>query len=350
MSSFSIPDTLSKIEIATGKVNADTGAEISPHSGKAQFAVNNGAGEILAGNLSVLVDGQAKAEWFKIEGKEQRDFPITKSETVDVSVSVPANVTPGAYSFRLQVASVTEPDNEFAISPSSTFTVPEAEKIVVGKKSKWWLWLLLGLLALAIIGGVVWALTRPKPPIVDPPKEIPPTAEASTAAVPDLIGKSVNEAKRLAADFDFKANPGQATGAQPNTVMTQNPGKDLIRSKGDPLVVTFDPGVQVPPLRGSRLADATNAILGSKLVQGQITTHCINSGLPNMVHDQNPKPGGPVASNTTVTLVITTLPPSPLLPCRTKVLTRAEAAAALAASKSVKSSVSTKAVSVPIQK
>jgi hypothetical protein len=346
MSSFSIPDNKPKIELNKGSVDAVSGAALSPHSGAVQFAVNNGAGEIIDGKLSVLPDGQAKPEWFSIDGDAQRDFGTSGSETVKVNVSVPADVAQGDYSFRLQVAAVTDPDNEFAISPSTAFTVPAAEQKGGKKKSKWWLWLLLGLLALAIIGGVVYALTRPKPPPpVDPATEAPPTAEPTTAVVPDLIGKSVDEAKGLAANFEFKANPGQVTGAQPNTVLTQNPGKDLTRSKGDPLVVTFDPGVQVPPLVGSRLADATNAILGAKLVQGRITTHCIRTGMPNLVHDQNPNQGTPVPANTTVTLVITALPPTPFERCQSKVLSASEARNAAVLSKAVNSTTFNKAAS-----
>jgi hypothetical protein len=306
MSSFSIPDIPPKTELNKGSVDAVSGAALSPHSGAVQFAVNNGAGEIIDGKLSVLPDGQAKPEWFTIDGDAQRDFGTSGSETVKVNVSVPADVAQGDYSFRLQVAAVTDPDNEFARSPSTAFTVPVAEKTGGKKKSKWWLWLLLGLLALAIIGGVVYALTRPKPPIVEPPKESPsPTAEPSTAAIPDLVGKTLDQAKGLAQDFDLTPVAGAAEGKQPDTILKQSPESGTTQNKGIPLKVTFDPGVVVPAELIGKTAEQSINILGRAGLHVQETrTACRSSGTDGQIVETTPAPNTRVAKDTGVTVHI----------------------------------------------
>lgn len=322
MSSFSIPDIPPKIELNKGSVDAVSGAALSPHTGAVQFAVNNSAGEIIDGKLSVLTDGQAKPEWFAIDGDVQRDFGTSGSETVKVNVSVPADVAQGDYSFRLQVAAVTDPDNEFAISPSTAFTVPAAEKKGGQKKSKWWLWLLLGLLALAIIGGVVWALW-PEPKKIDPPKETA-TAEPTTAVVPKLEGKTLDDARQLAAEFKLIEQEGPVSGNPPNTVVSQNPGAETTLNKGFPVTVTYDPGISVPDLSGLTLADATNRILGAGLTQGQVEIRCVTSGVSDRIVGQNPDRGTRVEGKRVVTVVLSRLQ-TPLIPCRRRFIDIREA-------------------------
>lgn len=224
MANFSIPDIPPKTDLNKGTVDAVSGKAISPHTGSVQFAVNNSADEIIDGKLSVQPDGQAKAEWFSIDGAAQRDFKNSASETVKVNISVPADVAQGEYSFRLLAAAVTDPDNDFAISQSTAFTVPEAEKVGGKKKSLWWLWLLIGLVVLAIIGGLVWFLTnRP-------------------ANVPNLIDLSEEKAKAELEDNNLevgKIGKACSTEHKAGTVSAQKPEKNQEVEKGTKVDITI---------------------------------------------------------------------------------------------------------------
>jgi DNA-directed RNA polymerase subunit N (RpoN/RPB10) len=327
MASFSIPDVPPKAEITPGTVDAKSGKQLSPHTGAVVFTVNNSTGEIHEGRLSVRTEGEAKPEWFTIDGEPQRDIGTAGSETVKVTISVPAETKPGEYSFRLLVAEESDPDNDYEISQSTAFTVPPAGKVGGGGGggSKWWLWVLIGLVVLAIIGGVVWFLTRDTtPPPPPPPPTETPTVEPTTAVVPKLEGRTLQEARNLAVEFKLIEQEGPVNGNPPNTVMGQNPGADTTLTKGFPVTVTFDPGVAVPNLGGQTLANATNKILGAGLTQGKVEIRCFSSGVADRIIDQNPKPNDRVEGKRVVTVVLSRIGTT-LNPCRRMFLEASEA-------------------------
>lgn len=303
MASFSIPDIPPKTELTPGTVDTSSGKALSPHTGTVSFAVNNGTGEILEGKVSVQVEGEAKAEWFTIEGEPQRDFSTTRAETVKVNISVPAEAKPGEYSFRLLVAEESDPDNDYEISQSTAFTVPPATKVTPttggGGGGRWWLWVLIGLVVLAIIGGVVWFLTRKDPPIE------PPKVEATTAAVPDLVGKKLAEATDLSADFDLTPVEGQPEGKEPNTILKQVPEAGTVQNKGIPLKITYDPGVVVPAeLIGKTAGDSINILARAKLQVAETRTSCEQSGTAGVISKTEPAVNSRVAKDTKVVVFV----------------------------------------------
>lgn len=301
MASFSIPDIPPKAELTPGTVDTSSGKALSPHTGTVVFSVNNTTDETLEGKLSVRSEGDAKPEWFSIEGEPQRDFGAKTSGTVNVKISVPAETKSGEYSFRLLVAEESDPDNDYEISQSTAFTVPPAGKVGgTAKKSKWWLWVLIGLVVLAIIGGVVWFLTREKKPPTEPPK-----VEATTAAVPDLVGKKLAEAKDLSADFDLTPVEGQAEGKEPNTIIRQLPEAGSTQNKGIPLKVTYDPGVVVPAELIGKTAEQSINILNRAGLHVQDTrTACRSSGTDGQIVETTPAVNSRVAKNTGVTVQV----------------------------------------------
>lgn len=303
MASFSIPDIPPKVELTPGTVDANSGKPVSPHSGTVVFSVNNSAGEIKTGKLSVIEEGDAQEAWFAIEGDQSREFGTSGGETVNIRISVPADAKPGDYSFRLLVSEEEDPDNDFEKSQSTTFTVPPAGKVGGGGGgggSKWWLWVLIVLVVLAVVGGAVWALTRKKEEV-----EVPPKVEAKTATVPDLVGKKLAEAKDLSQDFDLTPVEGQPEGKEPNTIIKQVPEAGTVQNKGIPLKVTLDPGVTVPAeLIGKTAGDSINILGRAKLQVTETRTVCEPSGTAGVIAKTEPAVNTKVARGSGVVVFV----------------------------------------------
>lgn len=155
MSSFQIPDP--------GQAAASGTATV--------FTVTNTAEEELEGRVSIPddpeqlksigipLDRAAKAEWFAFDGPRERSFAAGAGTTVAVTPTVPAGTAQGDYLFCLQVASIEDPDNDSARSPVVTLPVAAAAPPPKEEpKSKWWLWLLIALAVLAVLGVGGWLL------------------------------------------------------------------------------------------------------------------------------------------------------------------------------------------------
>jgi hypothetical protein len=161
MASFEIPDGPTTIKLGSGTPGAQ-------RTGTAQFTVNNTSESTMNAQLSLAVQGNAKPEWFSIDGESERKLISSKSETVNVKVAVPSTAAAGTYPFRLRVAAVNDPDNDFVDGPTTVAEVEQAAEPVIKKNSPWWWWLVGALVLLGIVGGIVWGLTREKAPAVSP--------------------------------------------------------------------------------------------------------------------------------------------------------------------------------------
>ena len=104
-------------------------------------------------------------------------------------------------------------------------------------------------------------------------------------------------------------------GSAPGTIIDQNPAAGTTQNKGAPLKIKFDPGVQVPEVKGSQLTAAINAIVGASLTPGTITTQCDASIPENQVINQDPPAGAQKPSNTPVTMTIASRPAVVGRPC-----------------------------------
>src|SRR5512132_1033486 len=81
--------------------------------GQFSFTVTNNLGRPTRVQASILPDGGAKPAWLTIDGEAERDLKATETQTFIVKVQVPADVPPGEQRFRLLVASVARPDDEY---------------------------------------------------------------------------------------------------------------------------------------------------------------------------------------------------------------------------------------------
>ena len=105
-------------------------------------------------------------------------------------IAVPPGTPVGKYSFRLNIISVENPDEEFTEGPSVSFEVKElAPAAVAPRKFPWWIVAVAGVLVLGA-GLITWLLI---------PQEV---------AVPEMVGMPYQEAIK---SLDAKKPPAAAS-------------------------------------------------------------------------------------------------------------------------------------------
>jgi len=240
MPTFEIPDGPTTVDLKRAPDGSATGSVV--------FNVTNKSGDSCAGRLTIVPSGNSKEEWFKIDGDRERTFASGETQTANIQIAAPKDAAAGDYPFRLRAVAVNDPDNDHVEGPVATAKVP-APVVIEEKKPKWWLWLLIGLLVLALIGGGVWfAFFRDKGP--------------ETVAAPDFTtGMTVEQAKADAKGFKLtEVAAPQPTGKAARTVIDQDPKPKTQVLPGQDIKLTFDPGppavkptgpirVRRPPIR-----------------------------------------------------------------------------------------------------
>ena len=94
-------------------------------TGQAAFSVSNQTGRAIRARLSVAALDPTQAAWLTLAGTAERDFPIGGMEQATVTVTVPPDAVGGLYPLRLDVASVVNPDEDWAQGPVVAFQVPD---------------------------------------------------------------------------------------------------------------------------------------------------------------------------------------------------------------------------------
>ena len=140
----------------TVTANTPTAPLDSARQGKASFAVANTGAQGVRTRAYASIEGLGSDNWFALEGLSVRDLAAGATETYNVAINVPADAPPAAYSFRLSVVGVDNPDEEFAVSPPVTFSVSAA--VVRPPVKKGYVEALAGALVGAFAGGALGAI------------------------------------------------------------------------------------------------------------------------------------------------------------------------------------------------
>jgi len=229
MPTFEIPDGPTSIEAPrSGDPKNPRPAEAS-----AVYSVTNTSSDSLDGRLSVVVSGSSKAEWFKIDGDRERTFGAGETQTATIKASFPPDAAGGDYPFRLRVIAVNDPDNDHAEGPMTTAKLAAAGVVVI-KKSWLWLWILLGVLTVIVIGVVLYFVLA-KDPLETAQKRAGVWAKASAARkIDDLTEMSappffLNDGAVLLTPADIKnkyrLNLKPGPGELPPGTDTADPGE-----------------------------------------------------------------------------------------------------------------------------
>lgn len=164
-------------------------------SGRLVFTVTNTTQKPQRGSLRAKALDSAQAGWLTVGGEAERDFPAGFTHQVDLNVKVPAGTPPGKFRVRLDALSVANPDDDFTEGPAVGVTI-SAGAAPPPKQSLWWLWVLIGVLLVAIIGVVVYlAMRKPGPPGPETPASAPsqPASSAPPPPPPPPVTREFND-------------------------------------------------------------------------------------------------------------------------------------------------------------
>jgi serine/threonine-protein kinase len=238
MPSFEIPDGPTTVALMSQSVGGKP-----VRTATVTFTVTNKAGETLSCRLKAAPQADAQAAWLQLQGEKERPFAASETQKVSVSVAVPADVKPGDFKFRLQAMNVNDPGNDYAESAVVTLTVaappPKPASVLP--------YVLIAAALVAVVGGVgAWMLLR---------TSSPSAPSAASAMVPNVSGIGLNftqaQGRLLVQHFTATRVAGDATGAAPETVMSQDPPANTAvppPTAAAPMEVklTVDPGLAVP--------------------------------------------------------------------------------------------------------
>lgn len=221
-----------------------------------------------------------------LDGEPERNFSKGESHQLTVKIAVPPGTPKGKYSFRLNVVSVENPDDDFTEGPSVSFEVKElAPAAPPPRKFPWWIVAVAGVLVLGAT-IITWLLLPGK------------------ATVPNVVGEPVDRARELLKDFAYEEAGQQVTGkSKANVVIEQNPAGGAKVAKGTKVAVTIEAdSVSVPKLVGRSVEDARALLEKSRL---ELKTEARSAGKPpGTVVDQQPKDDERVAPKTVVTAFV----------------------------------------------
>ena len=251
------------------------------------FTASNTGPKPMAGQAKLISIGSTKEAWLSLEGEHERKFAKGEAQQFTVKVAVPPGTPVGKYSFRLNIISVENPDDEFTEGPSVSFEVKElAPAAVAPRKFPWWIVAVAGVLVLG--GGLITWLLMPE-----------------KVKVPNMVGMPFEEAVNSLNTAKLKlAKETKDTGTQkPGIVIEQSPKAKEDVSAGSEVKLTIEGvSVRVPDLTEKTVAQAWVQLNDLNLVPKYRDGEAARvSALLNKVRWQSPEAGVLVAPGTTVT-------------------------------------------------
>ena len=148
---------------------------------EAVYTVTNTSSRPVRGMAKAVALDSTRQEWLGVTGEADRDFAAGSTQqfvvTFDAPVAAPApgapkpagaaatpapDATGDKYAFRLVVASATNPDEDFTEGQTIRVETPKARAAGPGKPFPKWIFIPIGILALVIIGVVIWLIAKGK--------------------------------------------------------------------------------------------------------------------------------------------------------------------------------------------
>jgi eukaryotic-like serine/threonine-protein kinase len=168
------------------------------------------------------------------------------------------------------------------------------------RRAPWWAWL-LAVLALALVAGGIYLLTRP-----------------DEVAVPALVGQSVQTASARLRDAGLRARVVRATSAKPvDQVIAEDPAGGAHAAKGSTVTLTVSRGpgdVTIPAVDGLAVKQATTALANAGLVVERTTRQSDDAVPVGQVIRTSPAAGTSIAKGSGVTLVVSSGPQQVAVP------------------------------------
>jgi serine/threonine-protein kinase len=273
---------------------------------EAVFTVTNTSARPVRGMARTKVLESTKQEWLQISGESERDFAPGSTEQFVVTFDAPVATAPSAlkpadaaaaadkYSFRLDVASATNPDEDFTEGPVIRVELPTPKPAPPPKPFPKWIFIPIAAVLLIGIGiGIYFAVRK------------------TDVAVPNVIGMTLDDAKSALASAKLtpvekevqiteKAPPGQVIDQDPKADSSPVP-------KGTEVQLTTEGEVQlveVPDVTKRLITDARQKLTEKGLGVVEKGTDVIEGLQPDQVVSQDPVGGTNVKPASTIALVV----------------------------------------------
>lgn len=290
---FNITTTASDILKADAKGHAEV-----------VFTVTNTTARPVRGMGRAVALESTKKEWLQISGESDRDFSAGGTQqyvvTFDAPVATAAPSGPSApaaadkYSFRLDVASGRNPDEDFTEGPVVKVEMPLPKPVTPPKPFPKWIFIPIAAVVLIGIAVGLYFLLR-----------------KTVVAVPNVVGMTLEQAKSTLSEAKLtpvelevrvteKAPPGQVIDQDPKPDSSPVPKGTQVK-----LITAGEmPGVEVPDVTKRLIDDAKQKLTEKGLGVVETSTELAEGLQPNQVVSQNPAGGTQVKPGSTVELVV----------------------------------------------
>lgn len=296
-----MPNSFTITTTATEKLTADA----KGHA-EALFTVTNATQRAVRGMARPKALGDTKREWLSIAGESDRDFGGGTTEQFTVSFDAPT-ATAGKYPFRLDVASFSNPDEDYTQGPTINVEVPG--KITPPPPSfPKWIFLVIAAIVLVVGGLVSWLLWG---------RNSTPVKVAGSYSLPDVEDTSEEKAKqRLEGECTGSTRPCVRVDIQRviddrvprgRTIRTE-PGKGEEVPVGSKVVLFTSLGpLIVPAVANQPAADAEKRL--RETCDGGRCTVAVQQRNddkvpPGVAIGTEPRANTPIQSGATVTLIV----------------------------------------------
>ncbi|MDY7226436.1 LamG-like jellyroll fold domain-containing protein [Hyalangium rubrum] len=122
--------------------------------GEFTFTVSNTLARPVRVRAVLEPEGSLPRGWLMIEGETERELAPDGTQSYGVKLLVPPGTPEGSYAFRLIIADVANPDEEFAIGPLVNFQLQRPAPVVPKKKFPLWIALLAAGVLLITAGAI----------------------------------------------------------------------------------------------------------------------------------------------------------------------------------------------------
>jgi len=292
------------VTTATNDLEAATG------SATAVFVVTNTTARPLRGIAKIKPLEKTQAEWLKIDGETERDFPAGGTHQFTVRFNKPnppasPTAPPAAESFpfRFDAISAVNPDEDFTEGPVVTVKIPE-QKVVQKKPFPWWI-IPVAAVLLIVVGVVIWLVAR---------------NSGGGTEVPDMTTKTLADAQKELTEQGFKTEKVEeiAPDKALDVVFRQDPvGKVETDPEATTVKLIIPAATTVPLLKKSTLGEVISKLSARGLKIGTVRgdADAIKNGNLNEVQAQSPTENTPVAKGTEVNVSFPCVEsaPTPLL-------------------------------------
>src|SRR5579883_3258193 len=203
--------------------------------GKVTFDVTNATEKALRVRARAVQVDATKAEWLSLEGEPEFDMAVKGTSQVTVKITLPPGTAPGRYQFRLDVASVAEPQEVYAEGQRVAAIFTPAGVVPIKKPFPWWILIVVGAVVLVVAGLVIFLVERkPDESTTTTTTDTGKGSQPKGPKMPNLVGKNIVDAiielQKAGLEMGtLERKPGKTAGE----VLTQKPAKDADVQPGD---------------------------------------------------------------------------------------------------------------------